>query len=79
MEITIGVRNVARELTVDVPEDADAITKIVKDAMAKSKDDPGAALEFTATSGRHVVVPVSALAFVEFGGDEQRRVGFGAL
>lgn len=79
MEITIGVRNVARELTLEVSEDADAVTETVHQALAKAESDEGAALELTSTKGRRVIVPVAALGFVEFGGDEQRKVGFGTL
>lgn len=77
MEITIGVRNVARELTVEVSEDADTISEAVSKALSAKGD--GATLEFTTTKGGRVIVPVAALGFVELGSDEQRRVGFGTL
>lgn len=79
MEITIGVQHVARELTLEVSEDADAVTDLVNEALAKAQKDAGAALVLTSTKGRTVIVPVSSLGFVEFGGEEVRRVGFGTL
>ena len=79
MEITIGVRNVARELTLDVSEDAEEVATSVHKALAKAESDPGAALDLTTTKGRRVIVPVAALGFVELGGDDQRKVGFGTL
>lgn len=79
MEITIGVRNVARELILEVSEDADTLAKKVNEALAKAEREPGATLDLTSTKGRRVIVPVAAVGFVEFGVDEQPTVGFGAL
>lgn len=76
MDITIGIKHVSRELSLEVSEDADAVAKTVSDALTKGAKDPGAALELTSTKGRRVIVPVSALGFVSIGGDEQRPVGF---
>ena len=80
MEITIGVRNVARELTLEVTKDADAVVAAVSEALAKAAEgERGAVLDITDDKGRRVVVPIEALGFVEMGGDEPRRVGFGTL
>jgi len=78
VEIRIGIKHISRELTVDVADEADAVTKTVTEALAQG-DTPGATLNLTSSKGKHVIVPVSALAFVEFGGDDTRRVGFGTL
>lgn len=74
MEITIGVKNVAREITLESSQSADEVHATVTAALAK-----GTALTLTDHRGRRVVVPVDALGFVEIGQEEQRRVGFGAI
>ena len=79
MEIRIGVRDVARELSLDVSEDTDAVVKAVHKALEKSASDAGAALELTSQKGRRVIVPVAALGYVEIGEEEPRKVGFGSV
>ncbi|CAM3364115.1 DUF3107 domain-containing protein [Occultella aeris] len=80
MEITIGIKNVARELSLEISEDGDAVVASINEALAKSADGTdGAVLDLTDTKGRRVVVPVAALGYVEIGADEPRRVGFGTL
>lgn len=80
MEITIGVRNVARELTLEINNNGDAVVEAVSAALAKAAaGDSGAVLDLRDDKGRRVVVPVEALGFVEIGEDEPRRVGFGTL
>ena len=74
MEITIGVKNVARELTLESAQTADQVVALVEAAIAK-----GGVLALTDQRGRRVVVPVDSLGYVEIGQEEQRRVGFGAL
>lgn len=74
MEITIGVKNVAREITLESAQTADEIGALVSAALSK-----GGVLTLTDHRGRRVLVPVDSLGFVEIGQEEQRRVGFGAL
>jgi predicted methyltransferase len=74
VEITIGVKNVAREITLESAQTADQVLAAVTAALAK-----GGALTLTDHRGRRVVVPVDALGYVEIGQEEQRRVGFGAI
>lgn len=71
VEITIGVQNVARELVVETDQTADKVAKDVLAAVEK-----GAPLDLTDARGRRVIVPAATLGYVEFGGDETRRVGF---
>lgn len=71
MEITIGVQNVARELTLDTDRTADEVAADVEAALAAGKP-----LVLQDTKGRHLVIPSGALGYLEFGGDETRRVGF---
>lgn len=72
MEIRIGVQNVSRELTVETDLTADAVAKLVADALA------GATLDLTDVKGRRVVVPSAAIGYVELGEEAKRRVGFEA-
>lgn len=71
MEITIGVQHVARELVLETDLTADKVVKDVLKAL-----EVGAPLELTDSRGRRVVVPASAVGYVEVGGDEARKVGF---
>ncbi|MBZ2197618.1 DUF3107 domain-containing protein [Occultella gossypii] len=83
MEITIGIKNVARELSLEISEDGDAVVASINEALAKAAGGTdgadGAVLDLTDTKGRRVVVPIAALGYVEIGADEPRRVGFGTL
>lgn len=74
MEITIGVKNVAREITLESAQSADEVGALVSAALSE-----GGVLTLTDHRGRRVLVPVDSLGFVEIGQEEQRRVGFGAL
>lgn len=74
VEITIGVKNVAREITLESAQSAAEVQKAVSDALAK-----GGVLTLDDHRGRRVIVPVDSLGFVEIGQEEQRRVGFGTL
>lgn len=71
MEIKIGVRSVHRELVVETDLAPEQVEKRLRDAVAT-----GGVFALTDTSGRHVMVPVDALGFVEIGEDEQRPAGF---
>jgi len=72
MEIRIGVQNVSRELIVEVDLTADAVAATVADALS------GATLDLVDTKGRRIVVPSSAIGYVEIGEEAKRRVGFEA-
>ena len=73
MEITIGIRQVAREISVETSLSADEIAAAVEKALA------GSILDLTDTRGRRVVVPSAAIGYIEIGAEEQRRVGFGTV
>lgn len=74
MEVKIGIQNVGREIALESALDAEAVAKIVGDAIAN-----GTELRLADEKGRQVIVPGSALGYVEIGAEEVRRVGFGAL
>lgn len=72
MEIRIGIANTGRELSFETSEAADAVKKSVAGAL-----DSGAThLTFSDSKGNSYIVPTAGLAYIEFGSEESRRVGF---
>ena len=71
MEVKIGIQNAARELVLDTNDNADAVEKLVTEAVASD-----GVLAITDTRGRRVLVPATRLAFVEIGGGVSGQVGF---
>lgn len=74
MEIKIGIQNIGREIVIDSAQDADQVAAAVSEAISK-----GTELRLSDDKGRIVIVPGNAVGYVELGGEEARRVGFGAL
>ncbi|GAA2525525.1 DUF3107 domain-containing protein [Rarobacter incanus] len=74
MEITIGVQNNPRELSVEVDSTASEVADRIKDAI-----DKGTLLSLTDPKGRTVLVPAASIAYIEIGAETHYRVGFGAL
>ena len=72
MEVKIGVREVNREIVLESSQSSDDVAKAVAKAL-----DGALTLQLTDEKGRTVIVPTSALAYVEIGAEESRRVGFG--
>ena len=72
MEIKIGVQNSGRELVLESTQSPDEVSEAVSAAMKA-----GGTLSLSDEKGRRVVVPVSALAYVEIGEPTVRKVGFG--
>ena len=75
MEVKIGIQSIPRELVVDTDATAEEIERDLAAALA-AKDGP-ALLVLTTQKGGRVLIPADKIAFVEFGGDQSRRVGFG--
>jgi Protein of unknown function (DUF3107) len=71
MEVKIGIQNASRELVVDTNESADAVEKLVSEAVASD-----GVLAITDARGRRVIVPAGRLAYVEIGGGVSGQVGF---
>lgn len=71
MEVKIGIQNVVREVVIETTETVAAVEKLVSDAIAN-----GGVLTLGDGKGRHVVVPVASLAYIDFGGGVQGHVGF---
>jgi len=74
VEVTIGIQNLPRELTIDVTNDAAGVTDALNAALEKN-----GLLELTDARGRVVVIPAQAIGYVEIGPEETRKVGFGSL
>lgn len=75
MDVRIGITQTPKELELEVDAEADAIVKLIDEALGQ---DAGT-LWLTDRKGRRVGVPAAKVAYVEVGsGHEERRVGFGA-
>lgn len=71
MDVTIGVQHVAREIALETDMSADEVAAAVDAALA------GGVLRLTDTKGRQILVPGSALGWVQIGSADKSRVGFG--
>lgn len=76
MEVKIGIQSVARELVVETDAPADEIERQLAAALA---DGEHSVFTVPVAKGGKVLVPADKIAYVEFGGPEARRVGFGNL
>ena len=74
MEITIGVRDLPREIALDSDQSADEVAAAVAAALAGKP-----ALELVDNHGRRIIVPTAGIGYVEIGAETRTRVGFGAL
>jgi hypothetical protein len=72
VEVKIGVQQAAREVTIDVDQSAEAVEKLVSEAIATE----GGVIALTDIKGRRVVVPGSKVAYVEIGSGVAGTVGF---
>ena len=77
MEVKIGIQSIPRELVVDTDATAEEIERDLAAALT-AKDGP-AILALGTLKGGRVLIPADKIAFVEFGGDQSRRVGFGNI
>jgi Protein of unknown function (DUF3107) len=73
VEVTIGVQNVARELSVETDDSAEEVAAAVEAAMTD-----GGVLRLVDTKGRTVLVPGRAVGWIQVGESEKGKVGFGA-
>ena len=72
MEIRIGIRNTPREISFESNQSAAEIEA----AVAATLENGAKVLKLKDDKGRLFVVPTEALAYVEIGVEETRRVGF---
>ena len=72
MEVRIGIRENGRDLGFESASTAKELTDQISSAISS-----GAALvELKDDKGKTILVPTSAIAYVEIGVDQSRRVGF---
>jgi len=72
MEIRIGLRNTAREIAFESKQSAQEVEKTVAESLSSDSKT----LKLVDDKGRVFIVPTDALAYVEIGAEEARRVGF---
>ncbi len=77
MEVKIGIQSVPRELVVETDATAEEIERDLAAAL-RGPDGPGL-LALTAQKGGRVLIPADKIAFIEFGSEQGRRVGFGNI
>ncbi len=76
MEIKIGIQSVPRELVVETDTPADEIERGLSAALEKGDH---AVFALSVAKGGRILIPADKIAYVEFGGTEARRVGFGNI
>lgn len=72
MEVKIGIQSVPRELTVETNSSHDEVVQALTAAVAD-----GHVFVLADDKGGKVIVPADKIAYLELGGTEPRRVGFG--
>lgn len=72
MDIRIGIQNSAREISFE----SSATVAEIQSAVAEALSGVNGVLTLTDVKGSVFVVPGNALAYVELGTEETRRVGF---
>ncbi|HEX4661679.1 MAG TPA: DUF3107 domain-containing protein [Streptosporangiaceae bacterium] len=72
MEVKIGIQSVPRELVVDTKSSFEEIERTLKAAVAD-----GTVFILADDKGGKVLIPADKIAYLELGGAEPRRIGFG--
>jgi hypothetical protein len=76
VEVKIGIQSVPRELVVETDMPPDEIEHQLANALAGDHDS---VFTLPVAKGGKILVPADKIAYVEFGGPESRRVGFGNI
>jgi hypothetical protein len=74
VEVKIGIQSAPRELVLETNDPAEDV-----EAALRSAVDEGGVFVLADDRGGKVLVPADKIAYVEFGGNEPRRVGFSNL
>jgi hypothetical protein len=74
VEVKIGIQSAPRELIVDTETAAEEVERALTSALAD-----GGVFTLRDDKGGRILIPAEKIAYVELGGAEQRRVGFGTL
>ena len=75
MEVKIGIQSIPRELVVETDATSEEVERDLTAAL-RAQGGPGL-LTLTNQKGGRVLIPADKIAFIEFGGEQSRRVGFG--
>jgi Protein of unknown function (DUF3107) len=76
VEVKIGIQSVPRELVVETDTPVDEIERELSAAL---KNGEHSLFALSVVKGGRVLVPADKIAYLEFGGPEARRVGFGNI
>lgn len=71
MDVRIGIQNSPREIAFETDQAAAEVEQAVQQSV-----QGGAVLRLQDSKGSLYIVPAGALAYVEIGSEESRRVGF---
>jgi hypothetical protein len=74
VEVKIGVQSAPRELIVETETETEEIERALASALAD-----GGIFSIRNDKNGKILVPADKIAYVELGGAEPRRVGFGNL
>jgi hypothetical protein len=72
MEIKIGIQSVPRELVVETRSSLEEVQSALAAAVAD-----GGVFTLGDDKGGRVLIPADKIAYLEIGGTEPRRIGFG--
>jgi|TARA_B110000503_G_scaffold59937_1_gene95415 hypothetical protein len=72
MDVRIGIRDNARDISFESGLSAKDLMATVKKAIETSEP----VLELSDEKGSIILIPTSSIAYVEIGAEETRRVGF---
>ena len=72
MEVKIGIQSVPRELVVETKSSSEEEERLLAAAVADS-----GVFTLSDDKGGKILVPVDKIAYLEIGGSEPRRIGFG--
>ncbi|MGB3829572.1 MAG: DUF3107 domain-containing protein [Ornithinimicrobium sp.] len=73
MEVRVGVRNIARELSFESDQSSSQVQEAVSAGLSE-----GSVISLRDDHGRVLLVPADALGYVEVGEQEKSKVGFGS-
>jgi Protein of unknown function (DUF3107) len=74
VEVKIGIQSAPRELVVETDTAAEDVERALATALAE-----GGIFALQVEKSGKVLVPADKIAYLELGGSEQRRIGFGNL
>jgi hypothetical protein len=74
VEVKIGIQNAPRELMLETSTTAEEVESRLTEAIGTS-----GVFILADQKGGKILVPASKIAYVELGGAEARRIGFGSI